>query len=56
MASPRELAAVRTSHLGLNGLELLTLANWLEGTNFPQMNLEFGFRPTPKVGTRRGNR
>jgi hypothetical protein len=44
-ASPRELNLVRTSPLGLNGLELLTLAKWIEGTNFPRPSLDIGFRP-----------
>ena len=48
MTSPRQLDLVRTSHLGCNGLELLTLANWMEGTNFPRLNLELGFRPVVK--------
>jgi hypothetical protein len=43
--SPRELQLVRTSHAGLNGLELLAMANWLESTNFPNAKLEIGFRP-----------
>jgi hypothetical protein len=45
VASPRELRVVRTSHLGLNGLEILSLADWLEGTNFPHLNLNIRFRP-----------
>jgi hypothetical protein len=43
--SPREMNIVRKSHIGLNGLEILSLANWLEGTNFPRLNLNLGFRP-----------
>jgi hypothetical protein len=44
-ASGRELNLVRTSHLGFNGLELLTLARWIDATNFPQPDLKIGFRP-----------
>ena len=32
--SPRELDVQRTAPVGLNGLELLTLAHWVDGTNF----------------------
>jgi hypothetical protein len=42
--SPRELHLVRSSHAGLNGIELLTLASWLEGTNFPNAKFDVGFR------------
>jgi hypothetical protein len=45
MNSPKEWNVLRTSHSGFNGLELLTLANWIEGTNFPHMNLNLRFRP-----------
>ena len=45
MLSAKELQVVRTSHLGLNGLEVLGLAGWLEATNFPKLNLKLGFRP-----------
>ncbi len=45
--SATELSLVRRSHIGLNGLELLTLANWIEGTNFPIADLSVGFRPAP---------
>jgi hypothetical protein len=48
LTSPTELNLTRTSHLGLNGLELVTLANWLEGTNFPRINMDVGFRPVIK--------
>ena len=48
VVSPKELSVLRTSHLGLNGLELLTLANWLEGTNFPKLNLDIHYRPIIK--------
>lgn len=43
--SPRELSFVRTSHLGLNGFELLSVAKWLEKTNFPHLDLGLSFRP-----------
>lgn len=43
--SDREFEFRRTSHAGLNGLELLTLSKWLETTNFPQLNLGINFRP-----------
>jgi hypothetical protein len=49
--SPRELNLVRTSHLGLNGLELLTAANWLESTNFPRVNWQIGFRPVAQAAS-----
>jgi hypothetical protein len=45
MVAPQELQFLRTSHLGLTGLELLTLANWLEATNFPKINFKVGFQP-----------
>jgi hypothetical protein len=45
LVSPKELNVIRTSHLGFNGAELLALANWFEGTNFPQLNLDLNFRP-----------
>lgn len=45
LETPRELNVQRTAHLGLNGLELLTLAHWVDGTNFPNLDLTFGFRP-----------
>ena len=45
MISPRELQLTRTSHAGLTGLELLGLANWIEGANFPRMNFKVGFQP-----------
>jgi hypothetical protein len=43
--SARELSIIRTSHSGFSGLELLALANWLESTNFPNLNLNLHFRP-----------
>ncbi len=49
LASPKELQVVRTSHVGLTGLELLSLANWLEGTNFPRLNLDVRFRPAVRT-------
>jgi hypothetical protein len=48
VASPTELNVVRNSHIGFNGVELLTLAYWLEGTNFPRMNYRITL-PPPKV-------
>ena len=55
LISPQVVQIVRTSHLGLNGLELLSLANWIEGTNFPSMNLDFHFRPVVRT-SRKTNR
>ena len=48
LISPRELHFQRTSHMGLNGLELLGVAAWIEGTNFPKLNLQTGFRPVAR--------
>jgi hypothetical protein len=48
--SPRELQFVRTSHLGLTGLELLVLSSWIDGTNFPRVNLDIDFRPATRSG------
>jgi hypothetical protein len=46
VASPQEWHLHRISYLGFSGLELLTLANWMEGTNFPRPNPDcFHFRP-----------
>jgi hypothetical protein len=45
VVSPKELTVQRTAHVGLTGLELLGLAYWLDNTNFPQVNLNLGFRP-----------
>lgn len=43
----RELNLVRKSHIGLNGVELMALATWLESPRFPKADFEFGFRPVP---------
>jgi hypothetical protein len=43
--SPRELTLSRNAHAGLNGLELVTLAYWLDSTNFPGWDFRPGFRP-----------
>jgi hypothetical protein len=40
VASPRELQLRRTSHLGLTGMELLILAEWLDSGSFPWCNYE----------------
>ncbi|MSU62900.1 MAG: hypothetical protein EXS31_10975 [Pedosphaera sp.] len=45
--SATELSLVRRSHIGLNGLELIALANWIESTNFPNTDLSVAFRPPP---------
>lgn len=50
MSSPRELSLQRSSHIGFNGLELVTLANWLNGTNFPRANLDVRLRPAVQPG------
>lgn len=59
MISSRELHFQRTSHAGLNGLELLGLATWLEGTNFPKISPRVDFRPvvpsTPKASGSKGH-
>jgi hypothetical protein len=38
--SPREWSLNRKSHLGLTGVELVTLVRWLESTNFPRLSLD----------------
>lgn len=43
--SDQEVRWVRTSPLGMNSFELISLANWLEGTNFPRLNLQLDFQP-----------
>lgn len=52
--SSEELSLVRRSHIGLNGLELVALANWIESTNFPKIDLSVGFRPPPKTRRMQG--
>lgn len=44
-ASPQELTFVRNSHVGFSGPELVALAYWLEGTNFPRINYRISFPP-----------
>ncbi len=44
VTSPRELTLVRNAHLGLNGLELLALAYWLDDVGFPRWNFQPRFR------------
>jgi hypothetical protein len=53
VASPRELEVVRTSHLGMNGIEILAMAQWLQSTNFPAMNFDVGFRPVFRPGSKK---
>ncbi|MBI2946491.1 MAG: hypothetical protein HYY23_02525 [Verrucomicrobia bacterium] len=48
--SPRELRLVRSSEIGLNGLELVAFAHWFESTNFPKLNLYPSFRSPTKPG------
>lgn len=43
--SPKELSLVRTSQLGLNGPELLTVAYWLSSANFPNAEFNLRFQP-----------
>jgi hypothetical protein len=38
--SPKEWALIRKSHLGFTGAELVTLARWLESTNFPKLTFD----------------
>lgn len=45
VVSPRELKFVRNSQIGLNGLELLALAYWLQSANFPAVNYQISFQP-----------
>lgn len=54
--SDREVQAVRLSPIGLNSLELVSLANWLEGTNFPRLNLQIGFQPVVRSSPRQPGR
>ena len=42
--SPKDFSAVRKSHIGLTGAEIVTLTRWLESTNFPR--LTFDLPPT----------
>jgi hypothetical protein len=37
--SPKEWLLVRRSHIGLNGLELVALARWIESRDFPRLTL-----------------
>ncbi|MBM3831930.1 MAG: hypothetical protein FJ403_01395 [Verrucomicrobia bacterium] len=46
--SPKELSLVRNSHIGFTGAELMTLAYWLDSTNFPAANFRLGFKPIPR--------
>jgi hypothetical protein len=54
--SDREAQVVRLSPIGLNSLELVSLANWLEGTNFPRLNLDIGFQPVVRSSRREPSR
>jgi hypothetical protein len=49
LVSPQELALVRSSHIGFNALELVTLANWIESPTFPKVDFSVGFRPLPQM-------
>jgi len=47
-ASPKEWTLIRKSHIGLTGVELVTLARWLESTNFPRLSFDLPRdRPLP---------
>jgi len=48
--SPKELALVRKSHIGLTGFELYTLARWVESRDFP-----LKFEPPPPLAFPRTN-
>ena len=45
LTSPATISMLRTSHIGLNGLELVALAYWLESPEFPRISWNPGFRP-----------
>ncbi len=45
LPSPDTISMLRTSHIGLNGLELVALAYWLESPEFPRTSWNPGFRP-----------
>jgi hypothetical protein len=45
VASPRELRSLRSSHAGLDGLELMALAYWFHSTNFPRVTFQVSFLP-----------
>jgi hypothetical protein len=47
--SPREWSLNRKSHLGLTGVELVTLARWLESTNFPRLSFDLPRPPRRAV-------
>jgi hypothetical protein len=53
VTSPRELALVRNSHIGLNGLELVTLAYWLHSPDFPKIDHRITFRPVRRTAGER---
>jgi hypothetical protein len=44
ITSPTELTLIRKSPVGFNGLELFSLALWLDATNFPAINTDFRIR------------
>ena len=48
-SGPNSVSVLRTSHLGLNGLELVAFAYWLDSPNFPEASLEIGFQPVPMI-------
>ena len=47
VTSPRELALVRKSYLGLTGLELALLGRYLENAAFPLLGYQLPARPLP---------
>ena len=49
VASPRELKLVRNSQAGFNGLELIALAHWFEGTNFPRLDWRISMQAPAKA-------
>lgn len=46
-SSPDSVSILRTSHIGLNALELVAFAYWLDNPDFPEAALELGFQPVP---------
>lgn len=50
LASPRELKLVRRSHLGLSAFELMSLAYWAGGDEFPLDKMRLPFLPLRESG------
>jgi len=40
VGSPKDWSLTRKSHIGLTGIELVTLVRWLESTNFPRLSFD----------------